>query len=258
MPRYNTRPETDSAERIIHATLRPYLIPPILLITRLESQGLFKSRLDCLRSAPQINSANINTIEMIIDKMMTNPVVLLQLSKLYSYSCHTFVHSVNVCLTATIIGMLLELSDNTMKDLALGSLLHDMGKLLIPSEILLKQAQLSPEEWKTIQGHSLSGFELLRPYHQHIPFQAAQVTLQHHENYDSSGYPYGLGGEEIHEYARITAVADVYEALSTDRPYRLKLSPTKVCQIMMESRNVRLDPKIVNVLFDSGLLPYFN
>jgi putative nucleotidyltransferase with HDIG domain len=127
-------------------------------------------------------------------------------------------HSQRVCQYSLEIARVMGLSREQLMVVARGGYLHDIGKLGIPDAILLKPGSLTPEEWKVMQQHVQIGFDLLRG----IPFlaDAAEIILAHHERFDGSGYPRGLRGDEIPLGARIFAIADTLDAVTSDRPYR--------------------------------------
>lgn len=235
--------------------MRTQLVPSkTLAATKFKTLALVKSLIDSSRGIHEVNFENIRKSEIVVEGIIHNPVVLIHLTDIYNHDYPTFVHSINVCVLAIMLGLKAGHSRRSLKELALGSLLHDLGKVLVPPEILNKQAKLSPDDWKIIQGHGVAGFDILRNYPKHIPLQVAQVALQHHENYDGSGYARGIMGDEIHEYARIAAIADVYDAVSTDRPYRSRLSPNEAHELMIASRKVRFDPNMVNLFLESGAI----
>jgi len=198
----------------------------------------------------QFNFENIRRIATIVGGILRNPAVLVLLTDIYIHDYRTFTHSVNVCLLATMIGLKAGYPGKSLQELALGSLLHDLGKVLVPAEILNKQEKLCPGEWNTIRDHSVVGFEILRNYPQYISPQAALVVLQYHENYDGSGYASGMIRDGIHEYARIVAIADVYDAILSDRSYRPRFLPHEAYEFMLASRENRLDPDLVDLFLE--------
>jgi putative nucleotidyltransferase with HDIG domain len=127
-------------------------------------------------------------------------------------------HSHRVALYSFKVATELELSEQQIKTVAMGAWLHDIGKLAIPDAILLKPGSLTAEEWRVMRSHVQIGYDLVKE----IPFlhQAAEIILTHHERWDGSGYPHGLQGTEIPLEARIFAIADTLDAMTSDRPYR--------------------------------------
>jgi putative nucleotidyltransferase with HDIG domain len=124
------------------------------------------------------------------------------------------------------------------------SLLHDLGKLAIPEHILNKPGKLSPAEYATMKTHAEIGAEILSGIE--FPFPVVPIVRHHHENWDGSGYPAGLAGEEIPLGARILAVADCFDALTSDRPYRRAMRRLEALDILVERRGTMYDPKVVD------------
>jgi HD-GYP domain-containing protein (c-di-GMP phosphodiesterase class II) len=121
--------------------------------------------------------------------------------------------------------------------------LHDIGKLGIPDAILLKPGSLTPQEWKVMQQHPLYAYNILAPI---INLrQALDIPLYHHERWDGSGYPYGLKGEQIPLTARLFAVIDVYDALTSDRPYRSAWTRSQAIEYLQEQAGQLFDPQVV-------------
>ncbi|HEX6971829.1 MAG TPA: HD-GYP domain-containing protein [Limnochordia bacterium] len=184
--------------------------------------------------------------DRIIDEILIKRDVLVHLSELRTVDDYTFAHSVSVCALAVLAGLQYGLRAGDLKTLAVGALLHDIGKMRVPGAIWTRSGALTAQEFEQVQAHAHYGFELLRRQH-HISLLAAHVAYQHHERYDGSGYPRGLVGTEIHLYARITAIADVYDALtSQEHPYRSALSPMAAAEFLVNGRGVRFDPVLVN------------
>jgi response regulator RpfG family c-di-GMP phosphodiesterase len=153
-------------------------------------------------------------------------------------------HSQRVCNYSIEIARAMGWSDPQLKSLARGAHLHDIGKLGIPDGILLKPGPLSPDEWKLMQRHVQIGFTLVKD----IPFlaDAAEIVLTHHERYDGGGYPRGLKGDEIIPSARIFAVADSFDAITSDRPYRRASSIEAGLQIIRGCSGTQFDPRVVS------------
>lgn len=149
------------------------------------------------------------------------------------------------------LGRKLGLPDKDLETLRLASAMHDIGKLAIPDAVLLKPDRLSTNERAEIQKHAPAGEEMLRFSKRSLIRVAARIAAQHHENWDGSGYPHGLAGEAIDLFARITAVADVFDALSSDRVYRKALPPDEVEAYMREQSGHQFDPAIVSLLLDN-------
>ncbi len=155
------------------------------------------------------------------------------LLKIAVHEYHTYTHSVNVAAVGTLFGKNIGLDDDVLKNLCSGILLHDVGKTRISTDILNKNGKLTKEEFEKIKEHPEMGVEVLKETgcklkHEYI------ITLQHHENYDGTGYPYGLRKYEIHLYGKIARIIDVYDALTSKRPYSDAIRPFKALLEMKE------------------------
>jgi len=130
----------------------------------------------------------------------------------------------------------------------MGGLLHDVGKLGVPDAILLKPGKLTDEEWKVMRMHPVYAYQWLAP----ITFlrNAVDIPYCHHEKWDGSGYPRGLRGEEIPLFARLFAIVDVWDALSSDRPYRAAMSKVEVIEYIRSQSNSHFDPKLVSAFMN--------
>jgi len=175
------------------------------------------------------------------------------LSAIRIHDDYTFGHSLNVCLLAVILGFKLGLPERLLAELAVGALLHDLGKVLIPAAILKKAGRLTDEEWLLVRRHGEQAGEILRRQWS-LPPAAARIARQHHESFDGSGYPCGLAADEIDPHARIVAVADIFDAVTADRPYRGAFLPHEAYEIILGSRGAKLDPRVVDVFADSVVL----
>ncbi|HXY00059.1 MAG TPA: HD domain-containing phosphohydrolase [Candidatus Limnocylindrales bacterium] len=154
-------------------------------------------------------------------------------------------HSQRVCRYSLEIAGAVGLPDPQLKDLARGAFLHDIGKLGIPDGILLKPGPLTVEERKVMQQHVQIGYELIKD----IPFLAdsAEIVLYHHEHFDGNGYPHGLKGEHIPESARIFALADALDAITSDRPYRSASSFESAQEAIRREAGRQFDPQLASV-----------
>jgi len=130
----------------------------------------------------------------------------------------------------------------------MGGLLHDVGKLGVPDAILLKPGKLTDEEWKVMRMHPVYAYQWLAP----ITFlrNAVDIPYCHHEKWDGSGYPRGLRGEEIPLFARLFAIVDVWDALSSDRPYRAAMSKVEVIEYIRSQSDSHFDPKLVSAFMN--------
>ncbi len=164
-------------------------------------------------------------------------------------------HSVRVSDLSVLIGEAMGHSQNDLKGLRLMGLLHDLGKIGIPTEILSKPGRLSAEELDLLRAHPAMGFEILKGIS--FPWPVAAVVHEHHERLDGSGYPQGLMGDEIRWQVRVMAIADLLEAMATDRPYRPGLGLDRAIEELERNRGRLFDPEIVDAVLglrESGIL----
>ncbi len=161
---------------------------------------------------------------------------------------YTSEHGEETVSFVTEMGKRLNLSDRDMENLKHAAMLHDLGKIGIPDDILRKNGKLTDEEYAIIKRHPQIGAEIIRPIH--FLKDIIPIILYHHERFDGSGYPSGFKGEEIPLSARIMAIADVYQALVSDRPYRKAYSEKEALDIVREGSGTQFDPEIVKVFID--------
>ena len=157
-------------------------------------------------------------------------------------------HSRRVADLTVKIAKIMGIDDEKLTHIRRGALLHDIGKIAIPDNILLKPGKLTDEEWEIMKKHPTYAYQMLSKVEYLLP--AIDIPLYHHEKWDGSGYPKGLKGEEIPLPARIFAVVDVYDALTSDRPYRKAWTKEEAIEYIKEQSGKKFDPKIVAVFLD--------
>lgn len=158
-------------------------------------------------------------MELILDDLTRNKDALIMILNMNITDHYLFTHSLNVSLYATLLGMSMGMSRDELMVLGLGALLHDIGKMQLPFELLYKPGKLTAEEYELVKQHAEIGFKLLKDI-PNLPLISAHCAYQHHERVDGSGYPRGLTGDEIHEYAKLIGLCDVYDAMTSHRSYR--------------------------------------
>ena len=164
---------------------------------------------------------------------------------LYGKDKYTYLHGERVSHYCSLISKKMGLSDEINKELNKGAFFHDIGKIMIPHEILKKPAALSDDEKMILQMHPEISAELLkgvRYFRASIP-----AAKYHHERYDGSGYPCGLAGDQIPLAARVVSVADSYDAMTSDRPYHKHMEKEKALNIMISGKGSQFDPDIVDI-----------
>lgn len=161
---------------------------------------------------------------------------------------YTAGHQRNVTNLAVSIARIMGLSEDQIDEIFIAASLHDIGKISVPTEILSKPGKISAIELGIIQNHSQIGYEMVREIE--FPWPIADIILQHHEKYDGSGYPNGLKGEEILLPARIIGLADVIEAMASDRPYRPSLGINAALAEILAQKGIYFDPRVVDACFE--------
>lgn len=185
------------------------------------------------------------TVNKIIDELLSNRDIIYNLAEIRKVDDYTFEHSVNVCILSLITGIGLGFNIDRLRELGTGALLHDIGKLFIPKSILLKPTHLTVDEFETIKKHTVLGYDALKNSGK-VNLTTAYIAFGHHERYDGSGYPLQLKSDNIQIYARIVAVADVYDALTSDRVYRKRLKPCEVYEYITSLSINHFDPKVID------------
>ncbi|WP_379126813.1 HD-GYP domain-containing protein [Paenibacillus sp. sgz500958] len=171
------------------------------------------------------------------------------LAALQSKDDYTYRHNIAVGILSTLLGKWLKLDIDELGMLAVAATLHDIGKIMIPEEILTKTGPLTVEEFEEVKKHTTIGYEMIRDT-AGTDHSQALVALQHHERMDGSGYPFGLVGHRITDFSKIVAIADVFHAMTSDRSYK-KASPLyEVLRQMADSAFGKLDPYICRLFID--------
>lgn len=186
------------------------------------------------------------TVNDIIDDLLSKKELMVNLQDIRTMDDYTFGHSVNVCILALITGISLGLSRIQLNHLGMGALMHDIGKLKIPSSIMNKPGKLTKEEFAIMQQHPKIGFEILRNQDD-VSLLSAHMALEHHERYDGTGYPNQLAKDDIHLFSSICSVADVFDAVTADRVYRKAFAPHEAYELLAASGNSHFDYRVVSV-----------
>ena len=160
-------------------------------------------------------------------------------------------HVKRVAQYSKILALKSGLGEEEAEMLKLASPMHDIGKVGIPDNILNKAEKLTIEEFEIMKTHASLGYEMLKHSNKKILQTAAIVSKEHHEKYNGNGYPSGLKGEVIHIYARITAIADVFDALGSDRVYKKKWDDKDIFQFLKEERGEHFDPVLIDIFFEN-------
>ena len=185
------------------------------------------------------------TVDVIVEQIMDSGNIMLQLAAIHLVDDYTFSHMINVALYSGALAKCLNYDVQDIKDICFAGLLHDVGKAKIPKEILRKPDKLTPDEFSITKKHAEQGYQILCQ-EELVNERVRQVALQHHERGDGSGYPYGLHTQDISPFARLIAIADVYDALTSDRCYRERVLPHESAEILMADCTLnKLDIELV-------------
>lgn len=195
-----------------------------------------------------------SVVNEIIEEVISKKNIIINLVDIKSMDNYTYEHSVNVIVLSLIIGLELNFSKSRLHNLAIGSMLHDIGKVFTPKEILLKNGKLTDAEYNIIKEHPAKGFDYLKD-ETAISAMSRIIILQHHERIDGTGYPEGIRGSSIHEFSKIVSIADVYDALTSDRPYRMGMPPNDAIEYIMGAADRYFDFRIVTA-FLKRIVPY--
>lgn len=194
-------------------------------------------------------------VEEIANSVMRNPGALIGLARLKTADDYTYMHSVAVCALMIALSRQLGLSDDETREAGLAGLLHDIGKMAVPTEILNKPGRLTDEEFVSVKEHPSAGHAMLLES-RGVGQIALDVCLHHHEKMDGSGYPKGLKGEEISLYAKMGAVCDVYDAITSNRPYKSGWCPAESLKKMSEWSRGHFDEVVFQAFVRSiGIYP---
>lgn len=193
-------------------------------------------------------------VEEISNSILRNPGALISLARLKTADDYTFMHSVAVCALMIALARQLGLDEKQTRDAGMAGLLHDLGKAMIPPEILNKPGKLTEEEFALVKTHPAEGHRLLLSGNG-ISEMTKDVCLHHHEKIDGSGYPKCLSGDSISLYARMGAVCDVYDAITSNRPYKAGWDPAESIKRMSEWKG-HFDPLVFQAFVKSlGIYP---
>lgn len=239
VPRVSYEQEIEQAKQIQGKAKRA--------VTNLFNQARMGNAIDVSVVAPLVDEIN-QSIER-------NAGALLSIVRLKTVDDYTYMHSVAVCALMISLGQRLGLKGEELHQVGIGGLLHDVGKMSVPLDILNKPGKLTDEEFVVVKNHPVQGWEILKnaQVSDAIPLD---VCLHHHEKMDGGGYPERLSGEGISFHARMGAVCDVYDAVTSDRPYKRGWDPAEAIKRMAEFRNGHFDETVFQAFVKTiGIYP---
>ncbi len=237
---------------------------------RLQNSPEFKAfKKEYLQKADSLKNAMLSIIEenapIDTDKLLSQATELMSKSRttlhvfdiivsLKNSSDMTFTHSINVSLLAAVLGKWLGYPQEDIEALSLAGLLHDIGKQMIPQEILNKEGALTEQDLKILRSHTEKGYELLSKYD--LDPRIIDAALTHHEKFDGTGYPKGLKGNEIKDFAKIIAIVDVYDAMTAKRIYHEPYCPFEVIRQIERDGYQRYDTHMLMVFLENVVTTY--
>lgn len=194
-------------------------------------------------------------VDEINQSIERNPNALLSLIRLKSIDEYTYLHSVAVCMLMIALGRQLDLNGDQLKQAGIAGLLHDIGKMAVPNEVLNKPGKLTDEELNIIREHPQRGWEILKSCYQ-VNESALDVCLHHHEHMDGQGYPEKLSGDALTLFARMGAVCDVYDAITSERCYKKAWMPAEAIRKMAAWENGHFDETVFHAFVKTiGIYP---
>ncbi len=217
---------------------------------------------DQLSNFVDVSSSHINVTQLLKGpyQLMANSSnsyrVFDMLHGMREFDDSTFIHCINVSLIAAVLGKWLNYSEGDIALLMLSGLLHDIGKLIIPSHVLNKPGKLTAGEYSLMKTHAMMGYNRIK--NEPIDARVKEACLLHHERYDGSGYPFAMKGKEIPDFAKIIAIADVYDAMTASRVYRGALCPFEVIAMMEADSFSKYDPKFIVPFLNNITSSYLN
>lgn len=206
------------------------------------------------RKRLSLNKAN-RVVGMILNRVGENRSAVLGLATIKSYDEYTSFHSVNVLILSLALGSMLPLDRNALMILGTGALLHDLGKVTIPQSILCKNGPLTKKEWELMKQHPVRGADILLAQPGVHPL-SVMVAYEHHARYDLSGYPAVSGKDRIGLFSRIVQIVDVFDAMTSARPYQGARTPDHAIRVLVKGMGNAFDPLLVKIFVDMmGLYP---
>lgn len=224
--------------------------------TKLEAMVSIKEVINKLkRGKGKVDIGSIyNVVDKMIEEILSHKEIIINVLDIRSYEDYLYAHSVSASIFTICCGISHKYPQSKLRELGVGSLLHDVGKIKIPDEVLNKPGKLTPEEWEIMKKHTTLGFEMLRQQKE-LNLLSAHVSYQHHERIDGCGYPRGLSDNEILYYAKIASISDAYDALTAERIYRRRFLPHQAMEIIQQGEDKHFHCELIKKFFEN-VAPY--
>lgn len=228
----------------------PDLIPAKELVTSLKTvQTVFEDVLspDSVSTTSAIPEDNIELVKKVIDALMhtlsSSEELLYHVTEVMGVDEYTYRHSVNVTILSILTAKAMGYAESEIKEIALGALLHDIGKALVPGNLIKKKGRLTSEEETIMKEHPRFGYELVKNIDS-LPKSVKDIVRLHHEKLDGSGYPNQISGLAIPRHVRLVTVCDMYDAMTTTRTYRKRMPLHTALEILMKDAVYKIDPEV--------------
>lgn len=221
----------------------------------IESIKIVKNVLEDVRAGRMFSSGAVKNVAANISELtMKNKGVLSSVTKLRKHDDYTFQHSMNVSIYAASLAAHLGMSKKDVESIASAGILHDVGKMLVPSKVLNKPGKLTDGEFKVMKDHVQLGYDFLKK--EGIPEEMLRLAYEHHERYNGSGYPRGLKDSEISLEGKIGAVVDIYDAITSDRVYHKGMEPPSALKLMFKWADSHINRKVFEFfVMNIGIYP---
>lgn len=237
------------------------IIIPDVLHEETRRKAMHAIRSNFQRISDSSNSASITggyrhlgrdfsaVMDSILEDLGSQELPMIMLMDMNTTDHFLYKHSLNVCVYTLILGAASGMTQDQLKVLGIGSLLHDIGKTQIPVKVLMKPGKLDDEEFKQMQNHTNIGYQILKG-ESDIPLLAAHCALQHHERLNGTGYPRGLKGSEIHEFAQYLGMADSFDAMTSHRVYKPAMLPHQAMEVLYTGSGTLFDQHKLEIFRD--------
>lgn len=219
--------------------------------TRMECKQTVEKSFRQMQTQSTVDVRQVSfVVDDLLDEILSHSSMLVNLNEIGDIGDNTLDHSINTTIYAVCLGMQLNYGRDKLRQLAYGTLLHDVGKTVLDSNILFKQSSLTDEEFEHVKQHPQLGYDMLAK-NTSISEVSRRIALYHHERMDGSGYPKGLYGDAIPEFARIAAIVDVYEALTVNRCYHKAIVPQRAMEVISAEAVSKLDLALASIFLQN-------
>lgn len=217
-------------------------------VFREENKRIISKQFKKLQTNGSINAYKFERLVCdLIDDILESTNILENMYGMRHYNNYTYEHLVNVTVIGIMISKKMDLSRDKIYETAMGCILHDLGKIKITGDILDKPSVLTTEEFARMKQHTIEGYELVK-HHYNLSSEVKAIILNHHEKLDGSGYPFGIGANKISMGTRICTISDIFDAMCSERPYKMAVPFAESIRTMKSSMSKQLDMDICQVL----------